>query len=293
MNCVRIVDTLRLGALALLWGGSFLFMRVAAPVVGPAWVAFGRSAIAALCLIAYTQATRHPLQLRTYWRQYLVLGIFQSAVPFFLFAAAETALSASLGAIINATTPVFGLVIGIAIGDEKLRWDTALGIILGLIGVGVVVGLQAQSIGASPWIPVLMGLGAACSYGISSNYTRRSVRGAPALGMATGSQSFAALLLTPLLFVYAPTQTVTTGAIVALVLLGLLSTGIAYMLFFRLVIDIGPVNASTVTFLVPLTALIWGVVLLNEQVDLVQIVGSVVVLLGTALTTGVMRRARA
>ena len=287
---MKQMDYLRLGMLAALWGGSFLFMRIAAPVIGPAWVAFGRSGIAALLLLAYAAIRRTDLQFKTCKWNYVVLGAFQSALPFFLFAYAETILSASLGAIINATSPLFGLIIGLIIRDEQFAWDRMLGVFVGIVGVSIVVGSSDTTLTARLLQGVLMAAGAACSYGIASNYTRRNVRGAPSLGMAAYSQLFAALMLTPLLFFFPPTAPITAEAVWAMVLLGVLATGIAYILFFRLVVDVGPVISLTVTFLVPVTALVWGIVLLNEHIAPSQYIGSIVVLLGTALTTGVLRR---
>ncbi|MFM2310419.1 MAG: hypothetical protein RLY87_2541 [Chloroflexota bacterium] len=283
-------DAIRLGMLAALWGGSFLFMRIASPVIGPAWVAFGRSGIAALLLLAYATLLKVDLQFSAFKWNYLILGAFQSAVPFFLFAYAETILSASLGAIINATSPLFGLLIGLLIRDEQFAWDRMTGVFVGIFGVSVVVGFSDTAYTPDLLRGVLMGAGAACSYGISSNYTRRFVRGAPSLGMAAYSQLFAALMLTPLLWFFPPTAPITTEAIWAMLLLGVLATGIAYILFFRLVVDVGPVVSLTVTFLVPVTALIWGIFLLDEHIAPSQYIGSVIVLLGTALTTGVFRR---
>jgi drug/metabolite transporter (DMT)-like permease len=130
-------------------------------------------------------------------------------------------------------------------------------------------------------------LGAACSYGISSNYTRRYVNGAPALGMAAFSQTAAVVWLLPLAILYPPSGAISSAALVAVSLLGVLATGIAYILFFQLVVDVGPVVSLTVTFLVPIMAFLWGAVFLNEQITLITIVGGGVVLLGTALTIGI------
>ncbi len=280
----------RLFLLAGLWGGSFLFMRIAAPVIGPAWVAFGRSGIAAVLLLSYAAIQRFDLQFKTYKWKYVIIGAFQSAIPFFLFAYAETILSASLGAILNATSPLFGLVIGILLRDEKPTWDKILGVMVGIAGVSVVVGYDNAQLSGTVINGVLMAAMAACSYGIASNYTRREVRGAPSLGMAAYSQLFAALMLSPLLFIFHPITAITQTAVGAMLLLGIFATGFAYIVFFRLVVDVGPVISLTVTFLVPVTALVWGILLLGEQIAPSQYIGSAIVLIGTALTTGVFRR---
>ena len=284
---MRSADALRLAALASLWGGSFLFMRIAAPELGAAWVAFGRVLIAAVLLLIYAKIRGVDLQLRRFYKEYLVLGFFQSALPFFLFATAETKISAGLGSILNATSPLFGLIIGMMIGDEKVRIDRILGIFVGIAGVAILAGFDVGVLDVAIVGAIACCLGAACSYGISSNYTRRYVNGAPSLGMAAFSQTAAVLWLLPLAILYPPSGAVGSDAIVAVTLLGVLATGIAYILFFRLVVDVGPVVSLTVTFLVPIMAFLWGALFLNEQITLITIVGGGVVLLGTALTIGI------
>lgn len=282
---MRLQDALRLLALALLWSFSFLFVRLSVDAFGPAGVVFFRVFIAALVLHGYAAIQRQDLQFAQYWRQYIVLGFFQTALPFFLFAVALKEIGASLGAIINATSPLFGLLIAILIGDESPRWQRILGIVLGMAGVGALVGVDASHDTWQHWPAILLGLGATLSYGIASNYTRRSVRQAPALGMATYSQTFAALMMVPLLIWNQPTAPVTTTAVLAVIALGAFATGIAYLLFFRLVVDVGPAASLAVTFLIPLGAMVWGTLFLNEHITLTMLFGCLLVFVGTLLTT--------
>jgi drug/metabolite transporter (DMT)-like permease len=282
---MRLQDTLRLLGLALLWSFSFLFVRLSVGAFGPAGVVFFRVLIAAVVLYGYAMFTQQNLQFVTYWRQYMVLGFFQTALPFFLFAIALQDIGASLGAIINATSPMFGLLIAIIIGDEAPRWQRILGIILGMAGVGALVGIDTTHDTWHHWPALLLGLGATISYGIASNYTRRAVRQAPALGMATFSQTFAALIMLPLLWWNQPTAPITPTAIIAVIALGAFATGLAYLLFFRLVVDVGPAASLAVTFLIPLGAMVWGTLFLNEHITLTMILGCVLVFVGTLLTT--------
>lgn len=284
---MRTLDGIRLATLAALWGGSFLFMRIAAPELGAAWVAFGRVLIAALLLLSYSKIRGVDLEFRHFYKHYIVIGFFQSALPFFLFATAETKISAGLGSILNATSPLFGLIIGMLIGAEKIRLDRIIGIAFGIAGVTILARFDLGIIDNTILGAIACCLGAACSYGISSNYTRRYVNGAPALGMATYSQTAATVWLLPLAIIYPPTGTVSIAAIIAVSLLGILATGIAYLLFFRLVVDVGAVISLTVTFLVPIMALLWGALFLHESITIITIVGGAVVLLGTALTIGI------
>jgi drug/metabolite transporter (DMT)-like permease len=280
---MRAQDTARLIGLALLWSFSFLFIRASVASFGAVGVVLLRVGIAAIFLHGYALMTKQDLALRTHWRHYILLGLFQTAVPFLLFALALENIGASLGSIINATSPLFGLIIAIAIGDESPRWQRMVGIALGIIGVGALVGIDNNDT-ATHLPAIVLGLGATLSYGISSNYTRRYVRNAPSLGMATYSQTFAALMMVPLLWMNAPSAPITTNAILAVVALGALSTGLAYLLFFRLVVDVGPTASLAVTFLIPLGAMAWGALILGETITLTMIGGCLLVFLGTIMT---------
>ncbi len=218
---MRTQDGLRLTALAALWGGSFLFMRIAAPELGAAWVAFGRVLIAAILLLSYAKIRGVDLQLRRFYKHYIVVGFFQSALPFFLFATAETQISAGLGSILNATSPLFGLIIAMLIGDEKIRIDRILGIFVGIAGVTILAHFDVGVLDIAIIGAIACCLGAACSYGILSNYIQRYVNFVPALGMAAFSQTAAVVWLLPLAILYPP-----SAAIVAVSLLGVLRTGL-------------------------------------------------------------------
>lgn len=281
---MRTQDIMRLVGLALLWSFSFLFTRAAVGAFGAVGVVLARVSIAALVLHGYALLTRQALAFRTHWRHYIVLGLFQTAVPFLLFALALENIGASLGSIINATSPLFGLIIAIAIGDESPRWQRIVGIALGILGVVALVGIDNQASMATYIPAILLGLCATLSYGIASNYTRRYVRNAPSLGMATYSQTFAALMMLPLLWWNAPSVPITVPTMLAVIALGALSTGLAYLLFFRLVVDVGPAASLAVTFLIPLGAMAWGMMFLGEIITPTMIVGCLLVFIGTILT---------
>ncbi len=280
---MRAQDTARLIGLALLWSFSFLFIRASVAAFGAVGVVLLRVGIAAIFLHGYALITAQDLAFRMHWRHYILLGLFQTAVPFLLFALALENIGASLGSIINATSPLFGLIIAIAIGDESPRWQRIVGIALGIIGVGALVGID-NSDTATHLPAIALGLGATLSYGIASNYTRRYVRNAPSLGMATYSQTFAALMMVPLLWMNEPSAPVTAPAVMAVIALGALSTGVAYLLFFRLVVDVGPAASLAVTFLIPLGAMAWGALFLGETITLTMIAGCLLVFLGTIMT---------
>ena len=283
---MRGQDLARLLALAALWGGSFLFMRVAAPVFGPIALIAARVGLAGIALLAYAGATRQPLALRQFWRQYLVIGVVNSALPFVLIASAELHLLASLAAILNATSPLFGAVVAALWLREPLTGRKLVGLLLGMLGVSIVVGWSPLTLAPAVVLSVLASLGGALAYGIAGSYTKRHAQGAPALGMAVGSQLAATLVLTPLLPFAWPTQQPSLAVVGCVLALALASTALAYVLYFRLIVDIGPLRALTVTFLTPVFGVAWGILFLGEPLSPSTLLGSAVILLGTALVTG-------
>ena len=195
---MKAPDLARLIFLAALWGGSFIFIRIAAPVLGPIVLVTLRVFLAGSALLVYALATRSDLELRARWRQYLILGAINSAIPFVLISTAELQLSASLAAILNATSPLFGAVIAAIWIKDALTRRKIAGLVIGLIGVGVLVGWSPTEF--TPVVALAAGaslLGAAF-YGLASVYTKAKVVGARPIGMATGSQFAAGLLLLPL-----------------------------------------------------------------------------------------------
>lgn len=283
-------DLRRLLLLAALWGGSFIFMRVAAPVFGPIVTAESRVLIAGLALLAYAALRRSPLDLRGRWRQYLIIGALNSAIPFALIAAAQLRLTASLAAILNATSPIFGALIAAAWLGDPLTGRKLLGMMIAFGGVVVLVGWSPLPLTITTILAISASLCAALFYGIASVYTRAKVRGAPPLGMAVGSQIFASLLLAPLLPLVPPRSAPSAIVIVCVLALALFSTALAYILYFRLIVDVGPAKALTVTFLTPMFGVLWGALLLREEITISKVIGCGVILLGTALVTGVLPR---
>ena len=283
---MRGQDVARLLLLSALWGGSFIFIRVAAPVLGPVVLVWVRVLIAGLLLLAFALGSRRSLQMRRFWPQYLVLGLINSALPFVLISAAELHLSASLAAIINATSPLFGAVIAFFWLREALTARKLLGLVLGIAGVAIVAGWNPITLDSVVLLSILASLGGAASYGLASVYTKAHVHNASALGLATGSQLAAGLLLSPLVPFTWPTVAPSTTVILCTLALAVGSTALAYLLFFRLVVDVGPIKTLTVTFLVPVFGVLWGAMFLGEPVGIGTVLGGLVILTGTALVVG-------
>jgi len=281
-------DIRRLFLLAALWGGSFLFIRVAVPALGPVVTVAIRVSIAGLTLLLFTQLTKKPLEFRTWWPKYVALGALNSAIPFALISFAEVHLSASVAAILNATSPLFAAVIAALWLREPLTRGKVLGIMIAISGVVVLVGWGPLALDRSTVLSIGASLLAAAFYGLGGAYTKSQLKGAPPLGMAVGSMLGASLLLTPIAPFVWPATMPSSTVLLCVLALALFSTALAYLLFFRLVVDIGPTQTLTVTFLVPIFGVLWGALFLGEGITMSKVLGCGVILLGTAFVTGIL-----
>jgi drug/metabolite transporter (DMT)-like permease len=275
---VTAADAARLVLLAAIWGASFLFVRIAAPVIGPVATADLRMLIAGAALLAYYAVTGFDAQWRLRWRQYLAIGVLNSAVPFLLYAYAALELSVGLLAVLNATSPMWAALLGIVALREALTKRRLAGLIVGMAGVAIVSGPEAST----RWLSIAAGLGAALCYALTGIALKRWGHGAPARGMAVGTQLTGGLLLLPLLAI-SPPGNITLGVAGAMLALGVVCGALAYVLYFRLVADIGATGALTVTYLIPLFGILWGALALGEALTAARVLGAIVVTLGTVL----------
>lgn len=278
-------NLLRLFLLAAIWGGSFLFMRIAAPVLGPAVLIEYRVVFASLFLLAVALLMKKPLDLRQNWKHYLVLGFFNSALPFLLYAYAARTLSASVMAVLNATAPIWGAVIGAVWHRQMVSARVMLGLVMGTGGVALLVGFDHASSREGAGLAIAAALFAAFNYGIASTYAK-SARAVEPFANAHGSMWAATLLVLPSLAFFPQPGQPTVGIMGAALALGVLCSGVAYLLYYRLIRDVGPTSALTVTFLSPLFGILLGTLFLNEVVGWYTILGSAIVIVGTALVTG-------
>jgi drug/metabolite transporter (DMT)-like permease len=291
---MRPRDLLELCTLAAIWGGSFLFMRVGAPEFGAVPLAGLRVAGAALVLMPLLALRGQLGALRSHWKPILLVGITNSAFPFMCFSYAALSLTAGLSGIFNAAAPLFGAVIAWLWMRERLTPMRTLGLVIGFAGVfGLAysrAAVKAHADDAGALLAVLACIAGTVSYGFSANYTKRSLTGVAPLAVAAGSQLGAALaLLVPTVLLW-PARLPSAAAWTNLALLAVLCTGVAYILYFRLIANVGPANAITVTYLVPAFAVAWGTIFLGETLGPQTIAGCVVILLGTSLATGLLPR---
>lgn len=280
---MRASDIFRLVLLAAIWGGSFVFLRVVAPALGPIVTADLRVLIAWGALTIYFRAIGIDVEWRRFWKQYLVIGLFNAALPFFLFAFAALHIPASYSAILNATSPFFAaLFAGLWLG-EKISVVKCSGFLFGIAGVGLVTGIGSGDAGNSARWAMAACLLASVSYGFVGVYVKKFSAAANPRAIAAGSQLMAALLLLPFAALQPPPGPVTAFIAVNMILFALLSSGLAFLLYYRLIADIGPTKALTVTFLMPVFTMFWAALFLEETVTAVMILGCALILAGTAL----------
>jgi drug/metabolite transporter (DMT)-like permease len=286
--------------LAALWGSSFLFMRIGASEFGPLATAWTRVFVATLFLGPFMLRQGHWPIFQKNWKLILGFGAFNSALPFALFAYAVLHISTGLSAILNAAVPLFAAMVAWAwLGDRLTLWRVA-GLIIGFMGVALLASNQtnyhsAANPDASVWgqyTAIAACLLATLCYAISGSFTKKYMPNLPPLVSATGSQLGATLALTLPAFWTMPAVMPSAQAWGALIVLGVACTGIAYIFYFRLVNLAGPAKALTVTFLIPVFALIYGVSFLNESVTLSMVLLGVVVVFGTALSSGIFPKVK-
>jgi drug/metabolite transporter (DMT)-like permease len=278
--------------LAALWGGSFLMMRLGAGEFGAVPTAFVRVALACLVLLPALAWRGQLSALQQHWRSLAIVGVLNSALPFLAYAYAATHITAGLASVFNATTPLWGAVIAWLWLKEQPSVSRICGLALGFCGVfWLVFDKIGQGGPARPWsqaAAVWACLAATLCYGYSANFTKRFLSTAPPLAAATGSQlSALAVLLVPGIRLW-PQQTPSTTAWLSMLVLGLACTGLAYLLYFRLIAQLGPAKAVSVTFLIPAFAVLWGYLFLAETLTLDMVLACTVILAGTALATGLV-----
>jgi drug/metabolite transporter (DMT)-like permease len=278
-------DIARLLLLAAIWGGAFIFLRVAAPVFGPAWTIEVRVLLGGLVLLAWFRLTGVNLEWRRHVRFYLIAGTMIIALPFTLYAFAAMHAPASLLAIVNSTAPIFGLLWSAAFGDERITLRKAAGMAAGFAGVVAIAQPSGIEAGTHFGWAIAAVLVACASYGSTGVLMKRVARGASPLGMAAGNQLAAALVVLPLLPFLPPAGESTPLVIANLLALALLASGLAFVLYFRLIADIGATRALTVTYLIPLFGVLWGWLFLEETLPASALAGGILILLGTLLVT--------
>ncbi|MEZ5604655.1 MAG: DMT family transporter [Burkholderiaceae bacterium] len=281
-------DLVDLLLLAALWGASFLFMRVAAPQFGAFSLMGLRTGIGAAVLLPFVLRAAGGAELRANAARIAWVGLVNSALPFVMFGYAMQHLSAGFTSILNATTPFWGAIAAYLWLGERLGRLRVIGLLIGFCGVLVLVWGRNGLEGDGSLLPILAALVATASYGFAAVATKKHLGDVGALTGAAGSQLFAALMLLPFAIAWWPATPPDGWAWLSAVLIGVLCTGIAYVLFFRLISRVGSSRAIAVTFLIPVFGMFWGAVFLGEAVSASMLAGAATILFGTALTTGLL-----
>ena len=280
---MRRADLIRLFCLAAIWGASFLFMRIIAPVLGPLWTAEIRVGVAGCAMLLFMFTTRRDMDFGRNWRTYLALGILNAALPFSFFAYAAMTLPAGYSAIVNATSPLWGALVGAVVLKEKLTARKIAGLFAGVVGVAFLVRLGPAQFDGQLLLAALACLAAAFCYGMAGAYAKLKSVGIGAPMLATGSQLAASFVILPFLPLAPMRGEPTPHVLLFALMLALLCSAVAYFIYFRLMADIGPTKTLTVTFLIPLFALLWGGLFLHEEFNLNSLAGCALVVLATWL----------
>jgi drug/metabolite transporter (DMT)-like permease len=277
--------------LAAMWGASFLLMKLGASEFGPFVTAFLRVVLASCILGPLLVWKGQWLALREKWQKILLVGALNSGVPFVLFGFAVLHINTGLTSILNATTPLWGALVAWFWLRDKPAHMRILGLIIGFAGVAALAWDKAsfKSGAVSPGLAVLAALVATLCYGIAASYTKKYLHGVPPLASATGSQIGASLILFVPAATHLPAQNPSRSAWLAIAALAVFCTALAYILYFRIIAAAGPARAVAVTFLIPVFGVLYGAVFLNETITASMLVCGVVIVLGTALSTGLLK----
>ncbi len=272
-----------------MWGASYLFMRYAVPHLGPVLMIELRVLIAGLLLAGFVYATRNTVGWREHWRAFLFVGAVGLALPFVLIAEALTQIDASTAAILNALSPLFATLVAAVWIRDPITPAKATGIALCLLGTAVLVGWTPAPMTHRQLLAASMSVAATALYGYTIVFTKVKLKGASPMGTSAATLLFAALALVPFTPVTRELSAVPVMAWLALGGLALISTAFAFILYYRLIADVGPVKAITVTLLVPIFGMVWGVIFLDEPLTPGRLAGCAIILAGCSLILGLIR----
>ncbi|PKW16068.1 DMT family transporter [Saccharopolyspora spinosa] len=280
---MRRSDWLRLLILSALWGASFIFLRVLAPVLGATTTAGLRMGIGGLAFLPYFAVIRFHPRLRAHWMHYLVVALFNVAAPMMLFSYASMHIPASYSVVINSSTPLFGTLLSAVFLNQRLTVRGIAGLTLGMFGVALVAGGGSEPQGTLFWTGIGACLAAAVCYALSGVYVKRFASHLSPIGTAGCSQLLAGLLVLPLWVTNLPQVEITVAMVLNVLALAVPCTTIGFVLYFRLIADVGPSRAMMVALLTPLFGVLWGVVFLGERLTVSLIGGCALIIVSAAM----------
>ena len=275
----------QLVALSALWGASFLFIRIASPVFGPNVLAVLRVGLATATLAILMRALRQPWAWQ-HWRTLAVIGALSVAVPFLLFAWAGLHLPAGYSALLNSTAVIFGMFASARMGEDTITTRKVVGCISGFAGVAFIVSLGPVQMSAQVVLAVLACVLASACYGFSSPITKQAVGHMQPLQIAAGIHALSLLMLLPGAAYSLPQAQFTPSALMAVVAMGVVTSGLAYWAHLRILRHVTPVAAMSPIFMIPVFGVLWGHLFLGEELGGGMLIGGALVLLASALITG-------
>lgn len=278
MTSRNIINFALLLALAGMWAGSFLFIRVTVDAIGPVTLSFLRTSIASLMLLAIVYMRGEKLHLVGNVFQYSILGLLNAALPFVLIGFAELKLEAAIAATLNACTPLFALILAALYKQEKITPGKITALFLGAFGVFFATSRGIFGMQSFHLIEILASLAAAFCYASAAIYAKRSTSNIHPIALACGQQIAASIILLPFMLLTVHSVTLNSTIVLSVFLLGTLSTGVAYLIYFYLITRIGATLTSTVTLVIPVFGMIFGYILLGEMVTTSKIIGLVLIL---------------
>ncbi len=276
---------LQLISLSALWGASFLFIRIASPLLGPPVLAGLRIGLATITLAIIMRALRQRWPW-AHWRELLLIGVLSVAMPFMLYAWAALYIPAGYSALLNTTAVAFGSIAGAWMKVDMLTPRKLLGCLLGFIGVALVVRLGPVTLSPQVLWAALACTGAAACYGISTPLMKRAVTRIEPVAIAAGIHLWAAVLLAPAAAWSWPQARFTPTAVAAVAVMGIITSALAYWMHLRIMRHISATASMTPAFMIPLFGVAWGHLFLNEPVSSGMLLGAALVLVATALVSG-------
>jgi len=279
---------IELPLLASIWGASFIFMKIGSPEFGPILFMAMRTLVASLFLIPLVYINKKQQPLYQHWKKIFVVGLLNTAIPFVLFGWATLTLTAGNTAVLNGTTPMFGALIAFFWLKDKLSFAAVVGIGIGFLGVYFLMFDKLMVENNTVLLPTFAVMLAAFCYGLSANFTKMYLHGISPLALAAGSQISATIVLLPISLFFLPETLPSQPAILSVIALGVVCTAIAYIMFFRLIAAIGPAKTISVTYLIPVFGIMWGIIFLKENVTYWTLVGACLIFTGVALTNGLL-----
>ena len=282
---VKTKYALQLIALSALWGASFMLIRIASPLLGPNVLAALRIGVATLTLAVLMRAMRHHWPFK-HWRELALLGALSVALPFLLFARAALYLPAGYSALLNTTAVLFGIFAAAWLKEDTLTLRKLLGCVCGFVGVALIVGLGPVKLSPEVILAALACIAASACYGISTPLMKRAIGRMQPLEIAAGIHGVSLIMLLPGAVWSWPQAQFTPGALAAVAVMGVVTSGLAYWLHIRILAHVSPVAAMSPTFLIPIFGVTWGHLFLGEELSSGIYLGGALVLLASALVTG-------